>query len=140
MVLGGEESGGLTFLNHLPEKDGIGADFLIMEMRANVGPLGQFLQEIFKKYGRLISERIDLHFDTFEERDKAYSSLAERDEIPGVKILSVDRKDGIRFTLEGGWALLRPSGTEPLVRFYIEAEDEKNFKKIEKSFREFLGL
>jgi phosphomannomutase len=130
VLIGGEESGGLSVIGHIPEKDGILADMLIAEMIAYEGkPLSQLVTEaIADANGPLSNTRLDLHL-TNEHKLAVLSAIPSNPptEIAGIKVKELGRKDGIKLYLEdGSWVLLRPSGTEPLIRVYIETtSDEK---------------
>ncbi|MBK4731533.1 phosphoglucomutase/phosphomannomutase family protein [Oxynema sp. CENA135] len=134
VLIGGEESGGLSIIGHIPEKDGILADMLVAEAIAYEGkPLSQLVEEaIAEAGGPLYNTRLDLHLT---EAHKA-AVLAEfpqkpPSEVAGIAVKEVGRKDGIKLYLEdGGWILLRPSGTEPLIRVYVETDSEEKLSKI----------
>ena len=124
VLIGGEESGGLSIVGHIPEKDGILADMLVAEAIAYEGkPLSQLVEEVIAEAGGpLHNKRLDLHLD---EAHKAavIDSFTKNPptSITGLKVKEVGRKDGIKLYLEdGSWILLRPSGTEPLMRVYLE--------------------
>lgn len=138
-ILGGEESGGMSIAGHYGGKDGVLADLLIAEIWAHhKKPLVNVYKEILKKYGTFHSTRIDLHLD-----DTTKNALMNRmkdappREFAGTKVTSVVTLDGAKLNLEdGSWILLRPSGTEPLVRVYMEATSPKRLKELEKAARE----
>ncbi|MGH9748688.1 MAG: phosphoglucomutase/phosphomannomutase family protein [Candidatus Polarisedimenticolia bacterium] len=118
-----EESAGMSVAGHVPEKDGILAGLLAAEMVAvRRKPLRDQVRDLFRKVGPLHSRRIDYHTDP-AGRDR----LARRlEEIPstmaGRRIVRFDTTDGRKMVFEdGAWLLLRPSGTEPLIRCYAEA-------------------
>jgi alpha-D-glucose phosphate-specific phosphoglucomutase len=138
-VLGGEESGGLSIKGHLPGKDGILADLLIAEIWAlHRKPLGEIYQDLMKKYGSFYSTRTDLHLDAATK-----DSLMERmrddapSEIAGSKVANVVTLDGVKLNLEeGSWLLMRPSGTEPIVRVYLEARSKNRLNELHKATQE----
>lgn len=124
ICIGGEESGGLSVLGHIPEKDGILANLLLLEMRAVLGcSLGQALRRIEAEYGPTFTRRIDVALapgdrTCIEARLVAGTPAT----LGGLDVIGVDRLDGFRFQLEeGAWTLVRFSGTEPLMRIYGEA-------------------
>ena len=124
VLIGGEESGGLSVIGHIPEKDGILADMLVAEAIAYEGkPLSQLAEEaILEAGGPLFNQRLDLHLNDAHKAAvlESYTKNPPA-EIAGIKVKELGRKDGIKLYLEdGGWVLLRPSGTEPLMRVYIE--------------------
>jgi alpha-D-glucose phosphate-specific phosphoglucomutase len=127
IAFGGEESAGLTVRGHVPEKDGILACLLMAEMMAARGEtLGEQIRQLFKKIGREFwPVRENLHLSE-EQKAAAISKAAEdSSKLLGRKVSAVDRTDGAKFTFaDGSWLLLRLSGTEPLLRLYVEAESE----------------
>ena len=124
IAMGGEESAGLTIRGHVPEKDGILACLLVAEMVAARGTsIEQQVMALFKKLGREFwPVRENFHL-TDEQKANAVRRVAiDASTILGRKILSVDRTDGAKFVFEdGSWMLVRLSGTEPLLRLYVEA-------------------
>jgi phosphomannomutase len=134
VLIGGEESGGLSVLGHIPEKDGILADMLVAEAIAYEGkPLSQLVEEAIKEAdGPLDNKRLDLHLND-AHKTAVLNSFASNPptEIAGIKIKEIGRKDGIKLYLEdGGWVLLRPSGTEPLMRVYLETNSPAKLGQI----------
>lgn len=140
IVLGGEESAGLSIKGHYPEKDGLLACLLAAEAVAVRGAsLTEQLEELFKRVGKLESGRIGVRL-TDDVAAKLSEKLArEPDDIKGKKISSINRMDGVKFIFEdGSWLLMRPSGTEPLVRIYAESEDRVELEKLLENGREYL--
>ena len=128
VIIGGEESGGLSIRGHIPEKDGILACALAAEMRAMTGqPLTATLAELRRVYGGFYTRRLDLHLPA-EDKDQVMRSFVGDPpaRILGHEVAEIRRLDGIKCLLENGsWILLRPSGTEALVRAYVEAPSEQ---------------
>lgn len=136
VLIGGEESGGLSIIGHIPEKDGVLADMLVAEAIAYEGkPLSQLVQEaIAEADGPLYNNRLDLHL-TEAHKIAVINSYTQNppSEVAGIKVKEVGRKDGIKLYLEeGSWVLLRPSGTEPLVRVYMETNSQEKLSQIAK--------
>lgn len=134
VLIGGEESGGLSIIGHIPEKDGVLADMLVAEAIAYEGkPLSQLVQEaIAEADGPLYNNRLDLHL-TEAHKIAVIDSYTQNppSEVAGIKVKEVGRKDGIKLYLEeGSWVLLRPSGTEPLVRVYMETNSPEKLSQI----------
>lgn len=142
-IIGGEESGGLSIHGHVPEKDGILGCALMVEMVSVWGKdPAELKQEILAEYGSLVSERLDLH-TTPEEKDRIMGILKEFNPavIAGYRVLGSNRVDGLKLVLErDSWILIRPSGTEPLFRLYVETTDSQELKKIQEAVREMLKI
>jgi phosphoglucomutase len=125
IALGGEESAGLTIRGHVPEKDGILACLLVAEMIAARGAsLGEQIPQLFKKIGREFwPVRENLHLSDEQKSAAIKKTAAGTSMLLGRKVASIDRTDGAKFVFEdGSWMLVRLSGTEPLLRLYVEAE------------------
>jgi phosphoglucomutase len=131
IILGGEESAGLTVKGHFPEKDGILACLLVIEMVASRGAsLGEMLEELFRKDGALYSDRVGIKL-TPEVKDRLQKRLSSDppDSIGGRRVAEVNRMDGVKYIFDdGSWILLRMSGTEPLVRCYAETNTKEELE------------
>jgi phosphomannomutase len=142
-ILGGEESGGLSISGHIPEKDGILAAALITELRALSGkPLLSTLQEIEAEFGALYSQRLDLR-TTSEDKNRILRDLETYypDKLGGIAVVGKLSIDGLKLLLaDDSWCLIRPSGTEPLFRIYVEAKDRKVLKQIQTDIKQDLKL
>jgi phosphoglucomutase len=128
--IGGEESAGLSIRGHIPEKDGILACLLVAEMVAKRGTtIQEMLDKIYSEVGKLVSKRIGVKL-TPELQQVLPQKLANApDDFGGKRVKEVNRLDGVKFIFEdGSWMLMRPSGTEPLVRIYAEAENEQDLE------------
>lgn len=141
VLIGAEESGGLTVYGHVPEKDGVLACLLLAEVVAHAGRnLGAVLRSIARDYGTFYNGRLDRRL-TPELQDSLKARL--QGEAPatlaGVKVTEVLRRDGVKLILENGdWMLLRFSGTEPLVRCYLEARTPERFEALRAAGEEIL--
>ena len=138
--IGGEESAGLSIRGHFPEKDGILACLLVAEMvaRRNMS-LGEMLERVYSDVGRVISGRIGVRLTPELQQGLASKLAAGVDEFGGRQVVSVNRVDGAKFILEdGSWILMRPSGTEPLVRIYAEASNEQELEVLLESGRKYI--
>jgi alpha-D-glucose phosphate-specific phosphoglucomutase len=125
IALGGEESAGLTIRGHVPEKDGILACLLVAEMTAvRKASIGEQLRSLFKKLGREFHPvRENLHLSDEQKANTVQKVAVDASTLLGRKVVTVDRTDGAKFVFEdGSWMLVRLSGTEPIVRLYVEAE------------------
>src|SRR5882762_2972663 len=133
IALGGEESAGLTIRGHVPEKDGILACLLVAEMTAARGAsIGEQVQHLFKKVGRPFAPtRENLHLTDEQKTVAIQKSKTEASTLLGRKVKSIDRTDGAKFAFDdGSWILLRLSGTEPLLRLYVETESSAASAKL----------
>jgi phosphomannomutase len=134
VLIGGEESGGLSIIGHIPEKDGVLADMLVAEAIAYEGKaLSELVKEaIAEANGPLYNKRLDLHLT--EAHKLAVMDTYTKNpptEVAGMKVKEVGRKDGVKLYLEdGSWILLRASGTEPLVRVYMETDSTDKITQI----------
>jgi phosphoglucomutase len=140
IILGGEESAGLSIRGHYPEKDGILACLLAAEAVAARGKsLSEQLNELTNRLGRLESGRIGVKL-TDEIAASLPDILArEPSEIDGRKIEKINRLDGVKFIFtDGSWMLMRPSGTEPMVRIYAETENTRDLEVLLEQGRRYL--
>src|SRR5262249_46777898 len=125
IALGGEESAGLTIRGHVPEKDGILACLLVAEMiAARNASIGEQIRALFKKIGREFwPVRENLHLSHEQKANAIRKVAVDTSTLLGRKVVSMDRTEGAKFLFDdGSWMLLRLSGTEPLLRLYVEAE------------------
>ncbi len=132
VLLGGEESGGIGVTAHLPERDGLANTLLLMEAVVQSG------EGLAERFGRLEHEtgwrhaydRLDLHLSSAEQMAlavQAFTAIAGRRdaELAGRAVSSVEDLDGVKLNLaDDAWLLVRPSGTEPVLRIYCEGPDE----------------
>ena len=142
-ILGGEESGGYAFRNHIPERDGIlSALYFLQSMIKNNKTPGNLLDRLHKEFGYKIYHRIDkeIHPEVYEDIKKNITSL--RPEYIGkFKVLSINTLDGIKFFIDDdSWVAIRISGTEPLLRIYIETIDFSNIKQISESIMKYIEI
>jgi phosphoglucomutase len=140
IILGGEESAGLSIRGHYPEKDGLLACLLAAEAVAARGETltGQ-LSEIYSRVGKLESGRIGVKL-TPDVAAKLKEKLSqEPNEIGGRKIENINRIDGVKFLFANdAWMLMRPSGTEPMVRIYAESENKDDLEGLLEEGRKYL--
>lgn len=125
IALGGEESAGLTIRGHIPEKDGVLACLLVAEMIAARGAsIDEQIRGLYKKLGREFwPVRENLHLSEEQKASAVGKVGVDSSTLLGRKVISVDRTDGAKFVFaDGSWMLLRLSGTEPLLRLYVEAD------------------
>lgn len=139
----GEESGGYAFRGHLPERDGIVSGLYFLDLMARRRKeVPQLIEELYAKVGPHYYDRIDIEM-TPDERSRVEQRLdsLKPESIAGVPVTGVDRTDGLRFHLDGGfWALIRLSGTEPLMRIYTEVPSEELVPDVLRECRELAGV
>ena len=127
VLIGGEESGGISFKGHIPEGDGVLMGLLLTEMiAANDIPLEEMITELLSEVGPAHYQRVDLRLTKPISKDRMVERLADSapDSICGVKIDEVSTMDGAKYILaDDSWLLIRPSGTEPVLRVYAEARE-----------------
>jgi alpha-D-glucose phosphate-specific phosphoglucomutase len=132
ILIGGEESAGLSIRQHVPEKDGVLAGLLCCEMVARRGAsLGKQLQDLFAEVGSFYPLREN--FRLTPEVKQKFTEKLRRDpsEFHGVKVASAVRTDGLKLVLaDGSWVCYRLSGTEPVVRVYSEARSQEDLAKL----------
>ncbi|MBC7259923.1 MAG: phosphoglucomutase/phosphomannomutase family protein [Chloroflexi bacterium] len=122
-IMGGEESGGFGFRGHIPERDGIVAGLFILDLMVQMGKKpSELIDYLYSLVGPHFYDRIDASFPA-EQKQAIIARV--RDNIPktlaGMKVVGLDTRDGFKMDLEdGGWALIRFSGTEPILRVYCE--------------------
>jgi len=124
IALGGEESAGMTIRGHLPEKDGILACLLVGEMiAARQASLADQLRDLFRRVGREFwPVRLNLHLPEDVQAKLPERLRADFKQFAGRGVKHTDRTDGLKLILDDDtWLLMRPSGTEPVVRIYTEA-------------------
>lgn len=142
-MLGGEESGGLSIFGHIPEKDGILACLLAVEMLAFSGQnLTELKADLDQEYGVAESKRLDIKVKE-GAKDEIIAAMNNYNPamVAGCKVESQSRIEGLKTLMEdGSWFLLRPSGTEPLFRLYVEAENADKMNIIIEEVRNALGL
>ncbi len=142
-VLGGEESGGYAFAGHVPERDGpLSALFFLESMAMSGKSPSELLAELHAITGPHTFRRIDIAF-TPDERERIATAVNgdAPTRLGGVEVIQEDRQDGVRLDLrDGSWAVVRMSGTEPLVRIYAEASTTQTRDGILNDFRTFLNV
>jgi phosphomannomutase len=131
-MIGGEESGGYAFKDHVPERDGILAGLYILDLmvKTNRKP-SQLVDLLFSKVGPHYYDRIDTHFEGERQSRKQQILSANPATLGGLKVTGLDTTDGFKFNLEdGGWMLIRFSGTEPIIRVYTETTHQERVRGI----------
>jgi phosphomannomutase len=125
VLIGGEESGGIGIQGHIPEGDGVLMGLLLLELLAEGGtPLHELVADIQRVAGPVCYRRSDLRLRHPVVKNEMVSRLAEEapSHIGGMQLTNVNALDGVKYCLEDeSWLLIRPSGTEPVLRVYAEA-------------------
>ena len=127
-LLGGEESGGVAIKGHIPERDGIWMGLVIWEYMAKSGKsIESLIQEVYDIVGEFAFERIDLHLDNQKKEEIIEKcKVGFYNSFDDLKIERVEKTDGFKFYFdENSWIMIRPSGTEPVLRTYAEAKTQK---------------
>ena len=137
----GEESAGLAWSRHLPERDGVLACLLAAEMVAVEGKtLTELYQDLEKRVGTFSFRRTQIPLS--KRSAELYERLLERDwsEANGFKVASVDREDGLKLAFDGGsWIMIRLSGTEPKIRLYVEGRSPEQRRHLMHMVRQFFS-
>jgi phosphomannomutase len=124
ILLGGEESGGISFKGHIPEGDGVLMALLLIEIvSTSGGSLYGLVNKLLKEVGPAFYERTDLRLRRPVEKDQLTKKLADESPtgIGGEEVVQVSTTDGCKYILgDDSWLLIRPSGTEPVLRVYAE--------------------
>ena len=124
VLIGGEESGGITIRGHVPDGDGILMGLLLVELTAHWRrPLAQIIADLMREHGEFHYGRNDVHTQAFDKKQLTKRLLQEvPKDILGHRVVNVNDRDGVKYVLDDdSWLLIRPSGTEPVLRIYAEA-------------------
>ncbi len=134
IIFGGEESACLALKNHLPEKDGIIAGLLLVEILAAMGKsLSELIEDMFKQYGKRVGRQVSLVLTSENERKLKNLIKNSMEKLGDRKIVNTETIDGIKLDFsDDDWILFRFSGTEPLIRCYVEAGNKKEMNKLMK--------
>jgi phosphomannomutase len=132
-LIGGEESGGYAFRGHVPERDGILAGLYILDLMVRMGKTpSQLIEHLYDQVGAHFYDRIDTRFPA-EKREATRQRIldAKPETIGGLGVTGLNTTDGFKFNLaDGGWLLIRFSGTEPIIRVYCETTEESRVQPI----------
>lgn len=140
VIVGGEESGGLSVQGHIPEKDGVLACLLMAELVAMEGKtLSQILKNLERKTGPFFTDRINVKIQA-EKKQELLDRLSKGlDKIGSYVVQEMITTDGFKFLLPNQeWVAFRASGTEPMIRCYIEAKSESSLKKLQTACKKTL--
>ncbi|MDL1912374.1 phosphoglucomutase/phosphomannomutase family protein [Chloroflexi bacterium CFX6] len=131
-LIGGEESGGYAFRGNVPERDGILANLYFLDFMVRTGKKPtELLKMLFDKVGEHYYDRVDTPFSGDRQTREKMILDAKPETLGGLKVTELVTVDGFQFKLEdGGWLLIRFSGTEPIMRIYCETTREDKVKAI----------
>jgi phosphomannomutase len=134
ILIAAEESGGLAVKGHLPERDGTYIGLLLCEIMATrQKKLSELVEEIMNEYGWFYYNRNDARL-TEKEKNRIMAAYKKGvKQLAGFPVQRVETKDGFKLFIENGWVLVRASGTEPLIRFYAEAETPEKVEALLKA-------
>ena len=130
VLVGGEESGGISVAGHIPERDGVWMGLIVMELMAKTGKsLKELIKVIYEKVGSFKFDRDDLHLDD-KKMQQVLKKCDKLKEIGGRPIIKTETIDGWKYYLdEDTWIMVRPSGTEPVFRVYCQAETKEKVRE-----------
>ncbi len=133
VLVGGEESGGLAVKGHIPERDGIWVGLIVLEFMAKTGKsVKELIQEVYDIVGPFSFDRDDLHI--LEEQKQAIVKRCDEDpyqDFQGMKVERIESVDGTKFIFnDNEWVMVRPSGTEPVLRVYAQAPTPERVRTI----------
>ncbi len=141
IIFGGEESAGMTIKDHVPEKDGILACLLVAEMVANDRKsIKEMLKKLYKEVGTILNDRVNIRLT--EVNSAAVQARLDQplNEFGGFRVKGKKTTaDGTKYMLEDdSWVLMRTSGTEPVVRLYVESSSEEKLKELKEAGKKFI--
>ncbi|MBT3182438.1 MAG: phosphoglucomutase/phosphomannomutase family protein [Deltaproteobacteria bacterium] len=143
VMVGGEESGGFGFPRHIPERDGVFSDLMLLEYMATAKkPLGELVAALQEEFGPTKYRRLDNHLDA-ETISRVRGRMNELDikEVGKRKVVRHETMDGHHFLFDDdSWLLFRASGTEPLIRIYAEAPTMKDVEELLDEGKKQVGL
>ncbi len=141
-LIGGEESGGYGFRDHIPERDGVLSGLYFLSLMAKLGKTpSELVDYLYDKVGPHHYHRLDAPFSP-ADRTSILQKLesASVDQLGGLVVTGSDYIDGRRYLFDNAWVVVRFSGTEPLLRIYAEAESPDKVQEILKATTTFLGI
>ena len=133
VLIGGEESGGITVKGHVPDGDGILMGLLLTELLAyQRKPLREIIAQLMRDFGEFYYGRNDLRTSAFDKKELTQQLLHEApDRILQHRVVCINSSDGVKYVLDDdGWLLIRPSGTEPVLRIYAEARTHQEVPQL----------
>ncbi len=143
VLVGGEESGGIAVKGHIPERDGIYDGLLIYEFMRETGKtLKELVAEVYEVVGAFVYDRADMHIENSKKENIIRTALAGGyARFGSYEFGRTENIDGMKYHLtNGGWVMLRASGTEPLLRIYAEGNSREETAHILESVKQELGI
>jgi phosphoglucomutase len=141
IIFGGEESAGMTIKDHVPEKDGILACLLVAEMVSSERKtIKELLKRLYKEVGTILNGRVNIRLTEANRKSVGERLSQPVSELAGLRVKGKKTTaDGTKYMLEDdSWVLMRASGTEPVVRVYVEAGSEEKIKELTEAGRKFI--
>jgi phosphomannomutase len=131
IIIGGEESGGLGTIMHIPERDGIFNGMLLLEIMAvRKMSIKELSDELDEEFGLHRFLRRDVRVTEQAKKQILNACKRKPKKIGRFNVKKIETKDGFKFFVDGGWLLIRASGTEPLLRFYAEANSIRKVNEL----------
>jgi len=142
-LMGGEESGGISFAPHIHERDGVLNGLMILNMMASRGKgIQGLIAELYNEIGEFYFHRDDIHLE--KDKIQIMNGRLKNDDVgqlAGRRVANINRMDGVKYILEdGSWLLIRASGTEPLVRVYAEAATMEKVARLIDEGKKLMGI
>ncbi len=141
IIFGGEESAGMTIKDHVPEKDGILACLLVAEMVAKEKKsIRDMLKKLYKEVGTILNERVNIHLTEANRKAVGDRLSQPLNELGGLRVKGKKTTaDGTKYMLEDdSWVLMRASGTEPVVRIYVESSSSEKIAMLIEEGKKFI--
>ena len=141
-LIGGEESGGYGFRDHIPERDGVLSGLYFLSLMAKLGKRpSELVDYLHSRVGPHYYDRLDAPFSPADRSTILQKLESESiDRLAGLQVIGSDSIDGRRYLFDNAWVVVRFSGTEPLLRIYAEAESPEKVQEILKGTAGFLGI
>lgn len=131
IIIGGEESGGLGTILHIPERDGIFNGMLLLEaMTVRKMSIKELSDELDEEFGIHRFKRRDVRVSEQMKKQILAACRRKPKKLGSFKVKKIETKDGFKFFVDNGWLLIRASGTEPLLRFYAEANSIRRVNEL----------